>query len=161
MSEGDKTALAYFSEREIGDRDNDGIPEILDAWGNPIKFIRWAPGFGMKDLNNDGEYETQDVAAGYQDRDAPDPFDPRRMFAQAGTFALFPLVYSAGPDKLYEIYDPANLVYRQTNPPNNPFLGVGAYAKAGPPVGCWQDANNDRRDNSVDNIHNHLLIAGG
>ncbi len=81
MTDGDKTALAYFSERELGDRDNDGIPEILDRWGNPIKFIRWAPGFGMKDLNNDGEYETLDVAAGYQDRDAPDPFDPRGIFA--------------------------------------------------------------------------------
>jgi prepilin-type N-terminal cleavage/methylation domain-containing protein len=29
----------------IGDVDGDGFPEIVDAWGTPISFLRWAPGF--------------------------------------------------------------------------------------------------------------------
>jgi prepilin-type N-terminal cleavage/methylation domain-containing protein len=167
LSEGDETALSFFSEKEIGDLDDDGVPEILDAWGSPIKFIRWAPGFGEKDLNQDGTPENLVAAGGVQDRGSPDPFDPRRIYANEGTFALFPLIYSAGPDKLYEIYNPGNLDYTDSNPPNNPpnnpYLRVGGYSEFGPPLGPlgkWQDANDDGRDNSVDNIHNHLLVAG-
>jgi prepilin-type N-terminal cleavage/methylation domain-containing protein len=29
----------------IGDADQDGYPEFIDAWGTPISFLRWAPGF--------------------------------------------------------------------------------------------------------------------
>lgn len=35
----------YFSERDIGDTDGDGMPEFIDAWGNPIEWIRWPAGF--------------------------------------------------------------------------------------------------------------------
>lgn len=34
-----------FSRRDIGDKDQDGMLEFIDAWGNPIEFLRWAPGF--------------------------------------------------------------------------------------------------------------------
>lgn len=34
-----------FSRRDIGDKDLDGMLEFVDAWGNPIEFLRWAPGF--------------------------------------------------------------------------------------------------------------------
>lgn len=30
-----------FTEREIQDTDGDGLPEFIDAWGNPIRFYRW------------------------------------------------------------------------------------------------------------------------
>jgi len=35
----------HFSPRDFGDADHDGMPEFHDAWGNPINFLRWAPGF--------------------------------------------------------------------------------------------------------------------
>ena len=34
-----------ISANDIGDADGDGMLEFHDAWGNPIHFIRWAPGF--------------------------------------------------------------------------------------------------------------------
>lgn len=34
-----------FKPDSIGDTDNDGLFEFIDAWGTPIKFLRWAPGF--------------------------------------------------------------------------------------------------------------------
>ena len=37
--------LDFLHEGEIGDLDGDGMPEILDAWGRPIAFIRWPAGF--------------------------------------------------------------------------------------------------------------------
>jgi len=33
-----------FTAKDVGDVDNDGFPEFVDAWGQPIRFLRWAPG---------------------------------------------------------------------------------------------------------------------
>jgi prepilin-type N-terminal cleavage/methylation domain-containing protein len=30
-----------FSDREVQDTDNDGLPEFVDAWGQPLQFFRW------------------------------------------------------------------------------------------------------------------------
>ena len=30
-----------FSAAEISDTDNDGLPEFVDTWGNPLRFYRW------------------------------------------------------------------------------------------------------------------------
>jgi hypothetical protein len=30
-----------FTDREVRDTDNDGLPEFVDAWGQPIQFFRW------------------------------------------------------------------------------------------------------------------------
>lgn len=34
-----------FKSSDFLDTDDDGYPEFVDAWGQPIEFIRWAPGF--------------------------------------------------------------------------------------------------------------------
>ena len=43
-----------FNESSIGDVDQDGFPEFLDAWGTPIRFLRWAPGFTDSELQGAG-----------------------------------------------------------------------------------------------------------
>ena len=30
-----------FSDREVQDTDGDGLPEFVDAWGQPLQFFRW------------------------------------------------------------------------------------------------------------------------
>ena len=30
-----------FTEKEIADTDEDGLPEFVDAWGQPLRFYRW------------------------------------------------------------------------------------------------------------------------
>ena len=30
-----------FSDREVRDTDGDGLPEFVDAWGEPLQFYRW------------------------------------------------------------------------------------------------------------------------
>ena len=47
LREGDRTGLDFFTVDEIGDVDEDGMYEILDGWGKPIAFLRWAPGFSI------------------------------------------------------------------------------------------------------------------
>jgi hypothetical protein len=35
----------HINSGDWGDTDQDGMPEFLDAWGQPIEFLRWAPGY--------------------------------------------------------------------------------------------------------------------
>jgi prepilin-type N-terminal cleavage/methylation domain-containing protein len=39
-----------FKPDNVGDIDGDGMPEFIDGWGRPIRFLRWAPGF-VSDLH--------------------------------------------------------------------------------------------------------------
>ena len=75
-------ALEAFRTDEIGDIDNDGLPEFWDGWNRPISFIRWPAGFSspIQSLN-----ATTD----------PDPVDAMKV---SGDYALVPLIYSYGPD---------------------------------------------------------------
>ncbi len=41
---GDEDSRDVFKPDNIGDTDGDGMPEFIDGWGRPIKFLRWAPG---------------------------------------------------------------------------------------------------------------------
>lgn len=38
------SGLESFHASEIGDPDEDGNPEFIDAWGTPIRFLRWPAG---------------------------------------------------------------------------------------------------------------------
>ncbi len=42
-------AREVFKPADVADVDQDGFPEFIDAWGKPIRFLRWAPGF-LSDL---------------------------------------------------------------------------------------------------------------
>lgn len=153
-------AREQFRQNEIGDVDGDGAQEFLDAWGTPISFIRWAPGF-ISELQT-----TVD----------PDPFDPRHVYPSitgapgAGsvypptsnqktpTFALYPLIFSAGPDRLYGINKPTTSNYAANN--NDPFLSV--YAGGGMLFGQRADVDSAPPSNTTtftaaDDIYNHLM----
>jgi prepilin-type N-terminal cleavage/methylation domain-containing protein len=47
--------LDALHDGEIGDKDGDGMREILDPWGNPVEFLRWAPGY-LVSPGNDGNW---------------------------------------------------------------------------------------------------------
>lgn len=91
-------ALEAFRPDELGDVDDDRAMEFIDAWGKPIVFLRWAPGW-------------LPPASALQ-RDDPDthhdPFDPFHVDARAADrllpersgYALIPLVASGGPDEI-------------------------------------------------------------
>jgi prepilin-type N-terminal cleavage/methylation domain-containing protein len=110
-----------FRQREIGDVDRDGRPEFLDGWGNPIAFLRWAPMFNDSDIqreiapqDNSEEMRQAMHNASIWKHDA---FDSRRVDIADDTASgfpnnpddpprgwhLMPLVYSAGPDGIYDI----------------------------------------------------------
>ncbi len=136
MRDGESSALDYFRSDEIGDTDNDGMNEILDAMGQPIYWLRAAPGFSVNvgtdgawgvagvDDDGDGTQDNNSEAAwpGTDDNvlsemqtpnasKSPDFFDhlltdPRHRDNDQtfDPFGLYPLIYSAGEDKVYGIY---------------------------------------------------------
>jgi hypothetical protein len=140
--------IEQFRASEIGDTDGDGMPEFLDGWGRPISYLRWAPGFVAP---------LSDLQSGDPNKD-PDPFDPRRLDKQA--FALFPLVYSAGPDGRFGIKSDGadssgqNLSYARNQ--NNPYVQLPD-GRIGVPVD--EDSGTVGGTDHVDNLHNHLLLV--
>jgi prepilin-type N-terminal cleavage/methylation domain-containing protein len=94
-------ALEAFRPDELGDVDNDRAMEFIDAWGKPIVFLRWAPGW----LPPASTLQRDDPEAHH------DPFDPFRVDSRAANrllpeqsgYALVPLVASGGPDEIVGI----------------------------------------------------------
>lgn len=191
MRDGDKSALGYFMNSEIGDADADGAYEILDPWGQPIMFLRWAPGYSkvtMADEVKPGEplsahltsppaplqeiaVTTFQIPAG---RIAPDTFDPLKAdprwdpnnaaSSAAGftPFALRPLIFSGGPDKVYDIYmddnDPTKTI-RYAMIGNDPYL-VTIVDGAPTWIGYPADYDQDGLQHG-DNITNHAIELEG
>jgi len=142
-SEDGSNPLEFLSEKEIGDIDEDGMPEIHDAWGRPIYFLRWAPGF------------RSDLQSGNPTKggDAFDPYfldDPNKTH-----YTLFPLIFSAGPDGGYDVNVEASgtpVPAVSTTPPCSPYVSAN--------IGQAIDTNGNGRLEFYDNIHNHLIDAG-
>lgn len=90
---GGSSALDAIPPSNIGDTDNDGMPEILDGWERPIEFVRWPNGFGN---TADSELSV--------DLSLPDDFDLFRSdfgYSVSGVvvpWSMRPLVVSAGSD---------------------------------------------------------------
>jgi prepilin-type N-terminal cleavage/methylation domain-containing protein len=72
MRDGEDNALDFFAPSEIQDTDFDGVPEIVDAWGMPINFIRWPYGYSEMP-GQDGEWG---IANQDDDPDGPGPLVP-------------------------------------------------------------------------------------
>jgi prepilin-type N-terminal cleavage/methylation domain-containing protein len=125
-------AMEHFSPSEIGDADEDGLPEFHDAWGRPIMFLRWAPGF------TDSEIQTGDPINDH------DPFDTRGVDPDA--VRLIPLIYSAGRDKEWDL-DPSK---------DYVFGGDPMALNASPLPGTPVDEDGDGL-NHLDNIDNHHI----
>lgn len=143
----DPDVLEQFSPSEIADTDGDGIPEFVDGWGRPIFFLRWAPAY-ISTLQPDPTTVTQH-----------DPFDPLNVSAitrpdSKTTYPLYPLIYSAGPDGVYDLkVDIGGAIVYYQNFTNDPFSN-----KSPNQIATYigqRDADNDGNDQSVDNITNH------
>ena len=124
-------ALEAFHGSEVG-RDRSGMLVFLDAWGRPIRFLRWAPGFiDHSDLMH------EEIA---------DPTDEREG---APGWLLYPLIYSAGPDGIYGIQEGSAVI--GTGGINGGILDPFAID---PDTG-WQLGAPDGTNRHFDNIHNH------
>jgi prepilin-type N-terminal cleavage/methylation domain-containing protein len=101
-------AMESFRPDEVADTDKDGLKEFIDGWGNPIAFLRWAPGFSSDTVpiaplgwpatfplpTSPRTLSPIQVAAPQQRHDSLDT-----LGSDATAFELTPLIYSPGPDE--------------------------------------------------------------
>ena len=75
---GNPEVRELFQDREIA-VDDDGLSYFVDGWGNPIYFLRWAPGLVLSDrqptIANWGD-DTEKAAVANRH---PDPLDPTEV----------------------------------------------------------------------------------
>ncbi len=176
LATGDGEARTLFGEQDIGDIDGDGAAELLDGWGQPIRFIRWPAGFADTGLSS---LMTGDADA---DHDPLDPFrrdqpqDPTTMVpidlyptgAQLvidamrrrnaldpplSGFRLLPLVYSAGADEDSDIITSGDEVVVD---PYLDYTSGNPFTQTERPTLGGLFRNDNDGDNWIDNLHNHL-----
>jgi prepilin-type N-terminal cleavage/methylation domain-containing protein len=133
-----------IKDSEIGDIDGDGLFEFLDGWGNPILYIRWAPGF-------ESDLQPMEARTNPRKKEYHDPFDP--LMTDDKAFALFPLIYSAGRDQRWDIYYGGK--GGEGGSMNEPYSSMQ--------IGMGKDEQQfgheaDSRENWHDNIHNHMPL---
>ena len=81
----DPDITSHFRNDEIGDFNGNGLPEFLDGWNKPIAFRRWPTGFLSPLQPIDGTLNSIDT-----------------LVSDNG-HRLAPLVFSAGPDGVFDI----------------------------------------------------------
>lgn len=138
----DPEARERFSDSEVADTDGDGAVEFVDAWGNPIMWIRWPVAFA------DSEIQGHSALADH------DPFDPMRVDDDA--FRTIPLVYSPGADGIYDLNVEARLDYAAALPIDPYAQNVGQGIDAANTSKTATGAANGTLDH-FDNIHSHYL----
>jgi prepilin-type N-terminal cleavage/methylation domain-containing protein len=179
-------ALETFHGSEIGDTDGDGLPEFLDAWGHPILFLRWTPGFSGSDKQPNVIPNTVIVASedqkekewtkwlkdnrAVESQKYSDPFDEDDI---TDSWFLYPLVYSAGADGMYgiaaykriedHIDEPASpeVVKRAVPavPPADESKSLGILDPFAYPYGMPINESSSSAKH-FDNIHNHRMNGG-
>ncbi|MCC7087005.1 MAG: type II secretion system protein [Pirellulales bacterium] len=159
----DPDVMEQFNPSEIGDTDQDGLQEFLDAWGKPISFLRWPAGF-VSTLQPKSQ-----TSAPYSEHDPFDPVKVHKPLSSGPTYwsdfynsgvhpPLYPLIYSAGADGEYDIFtDSKNTPFQYSLTPapfpNNPYIPVDNAL-----FGSVLDPSDG--DQSIDNITNHDLGTG-
>lgn len=152
----DPVGAGMFSEGEVGDNDQDGLPEFIDGWGRPIRYILWPAGFFSSEKC---ESDLQVTANTNDSKFVHDPFDTANI--EPGTPALYPLIYSAGPDGIYDINRGTTSgneqnTFSYSNPPN-PMTKDGDNRYIGQP---WNDTDgNNNVLHHYDNITNHTMLT--
>jgi len=94
------SAIEAFGNSEIGDTDSDGLLELIDAWGTPIRWLRCPAG-----INSTTRFDPDPLhPAGTP---PSDPLDPTQADVGYDTgnsgLGQRPLVVSAGVDKRFGI----------------------------------------------------------
>lgn len=144
------SALEGFHASEIGDVDGDSFPEFVDAWGQPIAWIRWPAGYPSElNLNYKQMVTPADGSASMPN--SPDAFDPYKTDAQwtntQKPWTLIPIIFSAGPDGDFGVNFDSTAIFATGKNPYHPGTD------ASPSVGSVTNANA-----LADNITSHDLM---
>jgi prepilin-type N-terminal cleavage/methylation domain-containing protein len=153
--------VASIRPDQIGDVDGDGKKEFLDAWGNPIAFMRWPPGF-VPPMIGTASILIADPVLRHDPFDrwyVPPPASPP-IGSDPTAYALFPLIYSAGPDEAGNAGSSGpsgyGLLRADNGWPDNALIAICGFNPSGQGVIGSPDPANARAH--VDNITNFELM---
>ena len=188
----DRPASDILRSREIRDTDGDGIPEVIDPWDQAVGWLRWPAGFPLyPDWQPTPPVLNPSELADRKSEFSRDPLDvlgvdPRLIntavanYRADDTFALVPMVVSAGPDGIFGMFGvdtPSQYSYLGTTMSDMPdynggtqrfphtlaFVGGDVFidpythdATGSVPTnlrfGVRRDTLDEREDNSADNL---------
>lgn len=159
-------ATETFRTDEMGDVNANGAPEFLDAWGQPIQFVRWPVGYTMS-ATTGRPAVTRTLQTGNAVADH-DPLDPMKV--APADYRVIPLIFSGGPqgsgidplstdnnDKAFGVRATGNAIGAGWAPPGGPGLMTINPPVANQPIyppGAVFDSSRFR-----DDITNHDLIT--
>jgi prepilin-type N-terminal cleavage/methylation domain-containing protein len=170
-------ARELFNQNEIATTSDDPAwPMFVDGWGDPIKFLRWAPGFNDSDIQPNimptTDWTSPTGKRQFFSQNDHDPFDPRGTDTTAldnwlnqqmpSGWRLRPLIFSAAGKK-----------YTQRGKPNFGLPNYGIldgidYTYSGTPYVAVKNPDDssvnglgapDGTNNHFGNIHNHRIEA--
>ncbi|MFO1065358.1 MAG: type II secretion system protein [Pirellulales bacterium] len=158
------TGLEMFHPSEIGDVDSDGMPEFIDAWGQPIMWLRWPAGYGVVDASSvpaaqRAQYiqERRPPDSILNDTSTPDPLDSlhtdwrwtnSRFNNVQKPWMLVPLIVSAGADGMFDLQfdtSPSTIYAVQTwtfGTDSTAHTSGGPYYFVDPYVGFYDTSQN-------------------
>ena len=100
-----------FTQREVGDTDSDGLPEFLDAWGQPLQFYRWPIYYnsvGSTGTTSTYVQKGSDTYGGLMEVRQTDPLDTGQSLVAPGWFSA---AANSNPPAALTAYRPAGSTY--------------------------------------------------
>lgn len=169
-------ATELFTQADFGDTDNDGMFEFLDAWGQPVEWLRWAPGYiseyqpeirvhqshpaaklfhsaQPRDPNEQTYFLTRDPG-NYPDAFNPfgvDRWEPGHPPPEHG-FNFLPLIMSPGPDGEYGVQFGRDTIRSDPRHVDE----SDPYAQYAARDNQWLQRGAPTSSAHHDNIHNHM-----
>lgn len=166
---GDGEARALFGESDVADTDGDGALEFVDGWGNPISFLRWAPGFAsdaqesvaslIRIEQREGATQVREAIENDHDPldlfrvDNPDltNFTAPSSYLGARAWRLTPLILSAGGDEETGIRED----------PEDWTTLLDPYDDVDTAAGHQTYGEQTDTETYADNLHNHSIATLG
>jgi prepilin-type N-terminal cleavage/methylation domain-containing protein len=108
-----------FTNKEVRDTDGDGLPEFVDAWGQPLQFYRW-PIFYHSDLQKGSDLAngTPPYGSVFEPREQ-DPLDPNQLLTAPSWWGVNG---TSGPN-----LGPGALITTLPGPPTTPAMSSAAW----------------------------------
>jgi prepilin-type N-terminal cleavage/methylation domain-containing protein len=167
-----------FSTSEVADADNDGLPEFIDGWGQPLRYYRWptrmvnpgAPVFdiGPFDTDNSGKIDPSELSSAegantyYPMFSNPNDLSEtrivtgsERLHASLNLKGLPPLPIPIGTSTqrdmlLVDPDDPVGLLYSFLEDPTYRLLGIAT-----------MNEFNESKYHTPDTYHTPLIVSAG